>query len=72
MPAVVMDNREQYARAIKVLLRVGGSWQGVGQQERYLLVNQAQYDALVDAGVVTPTDNGQDVERSPLRDSDGQ
>ena len=54
MPAVRMKTREQYVRAIGVLTRVGGTWQGVGQEERYLFVSQAQYRALVEANVVTP------------------
>ena len=54
MPAVPIKNREQYIKAIEVLDRVGGSWQGVGQDEWFLLVSQAQYQALVEAKVTTP------------------
>jgi hypothetical protein len=60
MPAVPMKNREQYVKAIGVLTRVGGTWQGVGDEERYLLVNPKQYQALVDAGVVTIEKNGKE------------
>jgi hypothetical protein len=56
MPAVQMKTREQYIKAIEVLTRVGGTYQGVGQDERYLLVNEAQYQALVEAGVAPPPD----------------
>jgi hypothetical protein len=53
MPAVRMTSRKQYIKAIKVLDRVGGTYQGVGFEEKYLLVNEAQYKALVEAGVAT-------------------
>jgi hypothetical protein len=56
MPAVRMTNPEQYEKAIEVLTRVGGMWQGVGREERYLLVSEAQFKALVEGGVVTPED----------------
>jgi hypothetical protein len=62
MPAVPITSKEQYIKAIGVLDRVGGTWHGVGDEERYLLVTLAQYDALVEAGVATParkpTENG--------------
>ena len=54
MPAVPITSPEQYENALEVLTRVGGTFQGVGQKERFLLVTQAQYDALVEAKVVTP------------------
>jgi hypothetical protein len=60
MPAVPIKDREQYIRAIEVLDRVGGTWHGVGQKDRYLLVTQAQYDALVKAKVVSGTNNKKD------------
>jgi hypothetical protein len=43
---------DQYAEALEVLHRVGGTFQGVGQKEWYLLVTNAQYRALVEAKVV--------------------
>lgn len=53
MPAVPITSREQYIKAIEVLDRVGGTWQGVGFEEKYLLVSPRQYEALVEAKVVT-------------------
>lgn len=52
MPAVEIENPEQYKKAWKVLIKVGGTFHGVGQEKRTLLVTKAQYDALVAAGVV--------------------
>ena len=63
MPAMLITSREQYIKAIGVLTRVGGLWQGVGREERYLLVNEAQYKALAEAGVVSPSDTKQDQKR---------
>jgi hypothetical protein len=57
MPAVPITSREQYIEAIGVLTRVGGTWQGVGWEDRYLLVSEAQYKALVEAKVV-PAEDG--------------
>jgi hypothetical protein len=56
MPAVRITSNKQYEKAIEVLDRVGGTWQGVGQDERFLLVSPRQYAALVRAKVVTPQD----------------
>jgi hypothetical protein len=53
MPAVPITSKEQYEKAIDVLTRVGGIWQGVGQKERFLLVSEAQYKALLEAQVIT-------------------
>jgi hypothetical protein len=63
MPAVSIKSREQYVKAIEVLDRVGGSWQGVGQDEWFLLVSPTQYQALVEAKVVSPADNAKDLNR---------
>lgn len=63
MPAVPMTSREQYIKAIEVLDRVGGSYQGVGFEEKYLLVSEAQYKALAEAGVVIPGDPKKDKKR---------
>jgi hypothetical protein len=63
MPAVPIKNREQYIKAIEVLDRVGGTWQGVGQEERCLLVTEDQYKALVEAKVATPEKTKKDPSR---------
>jgi hypothetical protein len=63
MPAVPITSRKQYEKAIEVLDRVGGSWQGVGFEEKYLLVSPRQYEALVKAGVVTP----EGIDKEPSR-----
>jgi hypothetical protein len=53
MPAVDIDSLEQYSKALAVLTEVGGTFHGVGGEEkRSLLVTEAQYRALVAAGVV--------------------
>jgi hypothetical protein len=54
MPAVEMMSKKQYRKAFKVLIEVGGTFQGVGQEKRLLVVTNAQYKALVAAGVVKP------------------
>jgi hypothetical protein len=53
MPAVPITSREQYIKAFEVLDRVGGTFQGVGSRDRFLLVSEAQYKALVEADVVS-------------------
>jgi hypothetical protein len=63
MPAVPITSREQYIKAIEVLDRVGGTWHGVGREERFLLVSPRQYQALVEAKVVTPEDGKKDSSR---------
>jgi hypothetical protein len=63
MPAVPIKNREQYIKALEVLDRVGGTWHGVGDEERYLLVTLAQYKALVEANVVFPENAKKDSKR---------
>ncbi len=52
MPAVEIENPEQYKKAWDVLIEVGGTFHGVGQEKRTLLVTDAQYEALVAAGVL--------------------
>ncbi len=59
MPAVPITSDEQYEKALEVLTRVGGTFQGVGFEEWVLLVTEAQYKALVEAGVVHPSDTKQ-------------
>jgi hypothetical protein len=63
MPVVPITSRQQYVKATEVLDRVGGTYQGIGQKEWFLVVSQAQYDALVEAKVVVPQDN----EKEPKR-----
>ena len=63
MPAVPITSREQYIKAIEVLDRVGGTWQGVGQEEWVLLVTEAQYKALVEANVTPHQDTKRDSKR---------
>jgi hypothetical protein len=63
MPAVPMTSREQYIKALEVLDRVGGTWQGVGYPDRFLLVSPRQYEALVEAKVVTPEDTNKETPR---------
>ena len=57
MPRVPIKDMKQYERALEVLSRVGGTFQGVGQDEWHLLVTDAQYQALLDAKVVA-AENG--------------
>lgn len=57
MPAVEIDSPEQYSRALAVLTEAGGTFHGVGGAEKpVLLVTEAQYRALVAAGVVKKKD----------------
>jgi hypothetical protein len=57
MPAVLIASDEQYEKAIEVLTRVGGTWQGVGRKERFLLVSEAQHRALIEAKVASSERN---------------
>jgi hypothetical protein len=51
--AVRIQSREQYIEAIRVLDKVGGTWQGVGpSSDPVLLLTDTQYKALVEAGFV--------------------
>jgi hypothetical protein len=53
MPAIEIESRAPYVKALKVLTEVGGTFHGVGGEANpSLLVTPAQYDALVAAGVV--------------------
>jgi hypothetical protein len=55
--AIRIRSREQYIEAIRVLDKVGGTWQGVGpSSDPVLLLTDAQYNALLEAGVVPPND----------------
>jgi hypothetical protein len=57
-----MTSQEQYAKAIGVLDEAGGTWQGVGMDEWYILVSPRQYEFLVAAKVVDPKDAAKDNE----------
>lgn len=57
MPRVAIKDQKQYEKALDVLSRVGGTFQGIGQDEWFLLVTSAQYQALLEAKVVAP-ENG--------------
>jgi hypothetical protein len=63
MPRVQMKDMKQYAKALGVLSRVGGTFQGVGRDEWFLLVTNAQYEALVEAKVVAPENGAQEQPR---------
>jgi hypothetical protein len=53
MPAVDIESSEQFSRAFALLTEMGGTFHGVGGEEnRRLLVTEAQYRALVAAGIV--------------------
>jgi hypothetical protein len=55
--AVRIHSREEYVQAIRVLDEVGGTWQGIGTSSApVLLLTDAQYNALVEAGVVSAND----------------
>jgi hypothetical protein len=46
-----------------VLTQTGGSFQGVGRDEWYLLVSNAQYQALVEAKVVAGSNGAEEQPR---------
>jgi hypothetical protein len=55
--AVHIQSDEQYLAAIGVLNKVGGTWQGIGPaSDPVLLLTEAQYTALVEAGVIPAND----------------
>jgi hypothetical protein len=56
MPAVPITSSKMYEKAIEVLTEAGGTWQGVGSEEQYLLVSPRQFEALVAAKVTRPED----------------
>lgn len=70
MPAVRIKSDEQYRKALDVLIEVGGPFQGRGPLEkRFLIVTNAQFDALIRAKVVKETgtkgiDRGQKTRRN--------
>jgi hypothetical protein len=55
--AVRIRSREQYIEALRVLDRMPGTWRGIGPaSDPVLLLTEAQYNALVKAGVVPSSD----------------
>jgi hypothetical protein len=72
MPRVRIHNQKQYEKAIDVLTRVGGTYQGVGQDEWYLLVTEAQYQALLNENVVPPQNGSQEQHRGQSTKSKAQ
>jgi hypothetical protein len=55
--AVHIQSREQYVQALRVLDKVAGTWRGIGPSSApVLLLTDAQYNALVEAGVVPSND----------------
>jgi hypothetical protein len=54
---VHIRSKEQYIQALRVLDRVGGTWQGVGTSaDPVMLLTEVQYQALVEAGVIPAED----------------
>lgn len=55
MPVIEIKSDKQQRKALDVLIEVGGPFQGRGPLERRtLVVTNAQYQALLHAGVVKP------------------
>ncbi len=55
--AVHIQGKERQIQALRVLDKVGGTWQGIGTSDDPIyLLTDAQYNALVEAGVITPAD----------------
>jgi hypothetical protein len=55
--ALHIQSKEQYMRVLEVLNHVSGWWRGIGPSSApVLLLTDAQYNALVEAGVVPPDD----------------
>ena len=63
MPIIPIKTQKQYEKAIEVLTRVGGTYRGVGQDEWFLVVTPAQYQALLEAKVVNPENEAKDQSR---------
>jgi hypothetical protein len=54
---VHIRDKEKRIQALGVLDKVGGTWQGVGtSDDPVYLLTDAQFNALVEAGVVPATD----------------
>ncbi len=60
MPVIQLKDIEQHKKAFRVLIRVGGTFQG--RPGRVLAVTDQQYRALIRAGVIKG--NGAKVRRS--------
>jgi hypothetical protein len=56
VPKVPIKDEKQYQKAIEVLTRVGDTYQGIGRDEWFLLVTEAQYQALLRAKVIARGD----------------
>jgi len=55
--AIHIHSREQYIEALRVLNKVPGTWRGIGPStDPVLLLTDAQYNALLFAGVITSND----------------
>jgi hypothetical protein len=55
--ALHIHSEEQYIRALSVLAKLPGTWQGIGPSSAsVLLLTDAQYQALLEAGVVPAGD----------------
>jgi hypothetical protein len=55
--AIHIRSREQYLQALRVLDKVKGTWRGIGpSSDPVLLLTEAQYKALLKAGVVLSND----------------
>jgi hypothetical protein len=55
--AVHIRGKEQQIEALRVLDKVGGTWQGRGTSDDPIyLLTDAQYNALVEAGVIAAND----------------
>ena len=54
---VHIRSKEQYIQALRVLDKVGGTWHGRGTSDDPIyLLTDAQYNALVEAGVIPAND----------------
>jgi hypothetical protein len=52
-----IQSREQYIQALRVLDKLPGTWQGIGPSSApVLLLTDAHYQALLEAGVVPAND----------------
>jgi len=55
--AIHIHSREQYIEALRVLNKVPGTWRGIGPStDPVLLLTDAQYNALLLAGVISSND----------------
>jgi len=55
--AVRIRGKEQQIKALRVLDKVGGTWQGIGtSSDPVYLLTDALYNALVQAGVIPAND----------------